>query len=227
VHLSAALAAHRATAIGVVVESAVADIPLGTIALPGSAAPDALAAEPEALARAAASRQSCWLERPSWKLFVVPLSLPPRVLLLGAGPDALPVVDLAARLNWKVTLVDHRAAYAVAAHFPRAEQVILARPEELSAVLALDRFAAAVVMSHHLPSDLAYLRAVAASGIPYVGLLGPAVRRERLLTDLDADAGRLRGRLHAPVGLALGGRAPESIALGIVAQIHAFVFKAL
>jgi xanthine dehydrogenase accessory factor len=82
-------------------------------------------------------------------------------------------------------------------------------------------------MSHHLPSDLAYLRAVAASGIPYVGLLGPAVRRERLLADLGADAGRLRGRLRAPVGLALGGRAPESIALGIVAQIHAFVFKAL
>jgi xanthine/CO dehydrogenase XdhC/CoxF family maturation factor len=226
-HLSAALAAHRATAIGIVVESAVADLPRGTIALPDSTAPEALAAAQEALVRAAASGRSCWVERPSWKLFVLPLWLPPRVLLLGAGPDALPVADLAARLNWKVTLVDHRAAYAVAAHFPSAEQVILARPEELSGVLALDSFAAAVVMSHHLPSDLAYLRALAATGIPYVGLLGPAVRRERLLADLDADAGRLRGRLHAPVGLALGGRTPESIALGIVAQIHAFVFKAL
>jgi xanthine/CO dehydrogenase XdhC/CoxF family maturation factor len=181
----------------------------------------------EHLARVATAGQSCWLEQPSWKLFVLPLWLPPRILLLGAGPDALPVVDLAARLNWRVTLADHRAAYAVAAHFPSAERVVLARPEELPAVLALGGFSAAVVMSHHLPSDLAYLRVLAATSIPYVGLLGPAVRRERLLAELGADAGRLRGRLHAPVGLALGGRTPESIALGMVAQIHAFVFKAL
>jgi xanthine dehydrogenase accessory factor len=226
-HLAAALAAHRATAIGVVVESAVADLPPGTIALPASPAPEALAVAQEPLARAAAAGQSCWVERASWKLFVLPLWLPPRILLLGAGPDALPVVDLAARLNWKVTLADHRAAYAVAAHFPTAERVVLARPEELAAVLALAGFSAAVVMSHHLTSDLAYLRALAATSIPYVGLLGPAVRRERLIADLGADAGQLRGRLHAPVGLALGGRTPESIALGIVAQIHAFVFKAL
>ncbi|HEV8018070.1 MAG TPA: XdhC/CoxI family protein [Steroidobacteraceae bacterium] len=226
-HLAAALASHHATAIGVVVESAVADLPPGTIALPESRAPEALAVAQEHLARVATAGQSCWLEQPSWKLFVLPLWLPPRILLLGAGPDALPVVDLAARLNWRVTLADHRAAYAVAAHFPSAERVVLARPEELPAVLALGGFSAAVVMSHHLPSDLAYLRVLAATSIPYVGLLGPAVRRERLLAELGADAGRLRGRLHAPVGLALGGRTPESIALGMVAQIHAFVFKAL
>src|SRR5207248_1852989 len=125
---------------------------------------------------------------PSWKLFVVPLSLPPRILLLGAGPDAVPVVDFAARLDWKVTLVDHRPAYAVASHFPAAERVILARPDALPAALDLSRFAAAVVMSHHLPSDLAYLRALAATGIDYVGLLGPAARREKLLSDLGTAA---------------------------------------
>ena len=62
--------------------------------------------------------------------------------------------------------------------------------------------------------------------IPYIGLLGPAVRRERLLADLGADAEKLRGRLHAPVGLAIGGRSPESIALAIIAEIHAFVYDA-
>jgi xanthine dehydrogenase accessory factor len=56
-----------------------------------------------------------------------------------------------------------------------------------------------------------------------VGLLGPAVRRARLLADLGSDAGALQGRLHAPVGLPLGGRSPESIALAIIAQLHAFV----
>jgi len=81
-------------------------------------------------------------------------------------------------------------------------------------------------MSHHLPSDLAYLRVLAASAIPYLGLLGPAMRRARLLADLGADARGLHGRLHAPVGLPLGGRSPESIALAIVAQLHAFVHGA-
>jgi xanthine dehydrogenase accessory factor len=54
-------------------------------------------------------------------------------------------------------------------------------------------------------------------------LLGPPARRDRLLTELGALAAGLRPRLHAPVGLPLGGRAPESIALAIIAELHAFV----
>ena len=156
-------------------------------------------------------------------MFALPLSLPPRVLLLGAGPDAAPVVDFAARLNWKVTLVDHRSAYADRSHFPLAHAVLHTQPDELLSVLDPSQFSAAVVMSHHLPSDLKYLRALAATDIPYIGLLGPAPRREKLLADLGAQADKIRLRLHAPVGLPLGGRSPESIALSIVAQIHAFV----
>ena len=104
--------------------------------------------------------------------------------------------------------------------------MILARPETLTGTLDLGGFAAAIVMSHHLPSDLAYLRVLATSAIPYVGLLGPAMRRARLLADLGSDAQGLHGRLHAPVGLPLGGRSPESIALAIIAQLHAFLHGA-
>jgi xanthine dehydrogenase accessory factor len=229
-HLAAALEAHQRTAIGVVVESSEGDVPPGSVVLPAAAA----SAQPvpgshtapevqELLRRAAASGETCWLQQSRWKLFVLPLSLPPRVLLLGAGPDAVPVVDFAVRLDWKMTLVDHRAGYAVPAHFKGAERVVLARPETLNDALDLTQFAAAIVMSHHRPSDLAYLRVLATSVIPYVGLLGPAARRERLLADLGADARSLQGRLHAPVGLPLGGRSPESIALAIIAQLHAFV----
>ena len=229
-HLAAALAAYERTAVGVIVESTHAEVRPGSVILPtlaGAGPPHspALAAPAvqELLHQAAERGETGWLEQSSWKLFALPLALPPRILLLGAGPDALPVVDLAVRLGWKVTLVDHRAAYAVPAHFPGAERVVLTRPETLSSAVDLTRFVAAVVMSHHLPSDLAYLRVLAAGAIPYVGLLGPAVRRERLLADLGADAGGLEGRLHAPVGLPLGGRSPESIALAIIAQLHAFV----
>jgi xanthine/CO dehydrogenase XdhC/CoxF family maturation factor len=233
-HLARALEAHAPTAVGVVIESTRADLPVGALALPPGARRDGPTYPPletpavrAALGRAALAGRVAWVEGqdPPWKLFVVPLSLPPRILLLGAGPDAAPVVDFAARLDWKVTLVDHRPAYAVAARFPAAESVVLARPDSLPEALDLTRFSAAVVMSHHLPSDLAYLRALAASAIPYVGLLGPLARREKLLSDLGAAAHALRGRLRAPVGLALGGRSPESIALGIVAELHAFVHR--
>jgi len=232
-HLADALAAHRATAIGVVIESARADLPIGSLALAGAAqaasAGPAVLALPgvqAALEQAASDGQERWITQPAWKVFVVPLSLPPRIALFGAGPDAAPVVEFAARLDWKVTLIDHRPAYAVAARFPGAERVVLARPDALPATLDLAGFSAAVVMSHHLPSDLAYLRLLAATSIPYIGLLGPAVRREKLLADLGPDAHRLLPRLRAPVGLALGGRTPESIALAIVAQLHAFVHGA-
>ena len=203
---------------------------MGTLVLPAGAQargplPSSLEAPEvqERLRRAAAEGKTSRLEQSGWKLFLMPLSLPARILLLGAGPDALPVVDFAVRLNWKLTLVDHRAAYAVPARFPGAERVVLGSPDKLPAAVDLTRFTAAVVMSHHLVSDLAYLRVLAASPIPYVGLLGPAMRRERMLADLGADAHSLQGRLHAPVGLRLGGRSPESIALAIIAELHAFV----
>ena len=236
--LADALAAHTPIAVGIVVESERSDSPAGTVVLHGSGA-DGTALDGAggsevrgvdervdvALATAADTGRTGWFETatPHWKMFVLPLSLPPKLLLLGAGPDAAPVVDFAARLNWKVTLVDHRPAYADASHFPLAERVLQAPPDELLSVVDATQFSAAVVMSHHLPSDLKYLQALAATTIPYVGLLGPAARRERLLADLEADAGKIRSRLHAPVGLPIGGRSPESIALSIVAEIHAFV----
>ena len=239
-HLAAALAAHCPTAVGVVTESRDGATPLGALLLPptpGEEAPGNARALPPgavalvgpeplaALATAPRSGAIGRLEGPDtrWKLLLLPLALPPRLLLLGAGPDALPVVELAAHLHWRVTVADHRPAYAVPSHFPLAERVLLTRPEEIAQALDLSRFAAAVVMSHHLPSDLEYLRGLSGSSLGYVGLLGPPARREKLLSELGADAQRLRSRLHAPVGFNLGGRTPEAIALAIVAEIHAFL----
>jgi xanthine dehydrogenase accessory factor len=155
------------------------------------------------------------------ELFVTSVAPPPRLLLLGGGPDARPVAELADFLGWRVTVVDHRATYLVPARFPISTRLVEIRTTELAAAIKLADYAAAIVMSHHLESDLNYLRALAASPVPYVGLLGPAARRERLLQDLGADAAGLRERLHAPVGLDIGGRSPESIALSIVGEVHA------
>jgi xanthine dehydrogenase accessory factor len=155
------------------------------------------------------------------ELFVTSIAPPPRLLLLGGGPDARPVATLASFLGWRVTVVDHRAHYLSADRFPPGTELIEAAAAEVANVLRLDEFIAAVVMSHHLDSDLHYLRALAHGAVPYVGLLGPAARREKLLADLGADASVLRPRLRAPVGLDIGGRTPESIALSIVGEVQA------
>jgi xanthine dehydrogenase accessory factor len=228
-HFHESLNVHRTTAVGIVVEAGVSGRTAGDIILPRASGP--APAQPPlnsievALLDHMTQKRAAWIEteEAGTKIFGLANALPPRVLLLGAGPDTLPIVDFASRLGWKVTLVDHRASYAQAARFPGAERVILARPDELGTAVDTRGFNAAVVMSHHLHSDLAYLHGLAKSEIPYVGLLGPAPRREKLLADMGEDAAALRPRLRAPVGLALGGRAPESIALAIVAEIHAFV----
>ncbi len=100
--------------------------------------------------------------------------------------------------------------------------MLLTTPPQLEQHVDLARFDAAVVMSHHIATDLAALQALATTQIPYVGLLGPASRRSRLLADLGtATAAKFGTRLHAPVGLELGGRDPASIALAITAEIQA------
>jgi xanthine/CO dehydrogenase XdhC/CoxF family maturation factor len=155
------------------------------------------------------------------ELFIAQLAPPPRLLLLGGGPDARPVATLAAFLGWQTTVADHRASYLLPARFPPETRLVETSAADITGVLRLDDHSAAIVMSHHLDSDLQYLRALAASDVPYVGLLGPAARREKLLGDLGAEGRRLRPRLRAPVGLDIGGRSPESIALSIIGEVHA------
>jgi xanthine/CO dehydrogenase XdhC/CoxF family maturation factor len=155
------------------------------------------------------------------EIFVGSFAPPPRLLLLGGGPDARPVATLAAFLGWQLTVVDHRSTYLVPARFPPSTALIESRAAEVANAVKLDEHAAAIVMSHHLDSDLQYLRALADSSVPYVGLLGPAARREKLLGDLGPAADALRSRLRAPVGLDIGGRTPESIALSIIGEVHA------
>jgi len=150
---------------------------------------------------------------------------PPRILVLGAGLDAEPVVRLASELGWRVTVVDHRPAYIESGDFSAAESVHCVPVSEAASKLDLQQFAAAIVMSHHLASDRQYLRQLASSDIEYIGLLGPRDRRARLLQDLGEAGRKLTHRLHGPAGLDIGGRGPASIALSIVAEIHQVLLR--
>ena len=147
------------------------------------------------------------------------VNVPPqtRVLVCGAGPDAVPVVRALSALDWGVLVVDHRPAYARTDRFPGTCRVIQARPEQLAELVNLDEIDAAVVMSHHLENDSTYLAQLAKKDLDYLGCLGPRARRDRLKKMADCPGQPVFG----PVGLDIGAELPEAIALSLVAEIHA------
>jgi len=145
--------------------------------------------------------------------------------VFGGGADAQPLVRMAAALGWRITLIDHRPAYARATHFPDAETVLRQKPED-GTLKRLPQADAVVLMTHNLALDAAWLRQLHNTPVRYLGLLGPLHRRERVLELAGiADSPRLNAVLHGPAGLALGGELPESIALSILAECHACLYQ--
>ncbi len=159
------------------------------------------------------------------KVLFALLRPPPSILVLGGGLDAGPVVRFAIELGWRVTVQDHRSAYIESGNFDGAKATLNVPVDELSNTVDLDRFDAAIVMSHHLVSDRSYLDQLSKSRIKYIGLLGPVDRRKRLLDELGETGKRLGERVHGPAGLDIGGRGPASIALSIIAEMHQVLMR--
>lgn len=174
----------------------------------------------QAAERALASPHAALVQIEGLHLLVAPLRPIPRLLVLGGGLDAVPLVAMAAELGWFVTVADHRPAYVARQGFERAERVVLVDPERLSVTMSLDEFDAVVVMSHHLATDRKYLAELARVRTRYLGVLGPRARRDRLLRDLADVAPDLGARLKGPVGLDIGADSPETIALSILAELQ-------
>jgi xanthine dehydrogenase accessory factor len=158
--------------------------------------------------------------------FVEVLEPPLRLLVCGAGHDAIPLVRAAAALGWNAVVADDRPAFLNAERFPDAAGfVALPAPEKVAAETSIDDRTFAIVMTHNFLRDKKYLRALLSSPAAYIGMLGPAARTQRLLMEL-ADEGIAlsdtdRERLHGPAGLDLGSEEPEEIAQSIVGEIIA------
>ena len=152
-------------------------------------------------------------------VLLIPVMPPPAILICGAGHDALPVARLAVEMGWRCTIVDHRPGFARTDRFPASCSIRVLQTDELSAVIDLERIDAAILMTHHLGHDRSYLSQVVEATVSYIGLLGPRARRDRLLDEIGASD----VHVHGPAGLDIGAEMPESIALSIIAEIHAFL----
>jgi xanthine dehydrogenase accessory factor len=148
----------------------------------------------------------------------------PQVLVIGAGPEARPLLRIGRTLGWYCCIADHREGMLAPERIGPADRTVPRRPSAALRELSADRFDAALVMTHVADTDLEALRALARADVPYVGLLGPPGRRDELLARLEApEIEALRTRMRAPVGLPLGGDGPEAIALAIAAQLQQVV----
>jgi xanthine dehydrogenase accessory factor len=151
----------------------------------------------------------------------VEIRSPTRLLAIGAGPEMPPLLRVARTLGWYTSVADHRDGLLERERVRDADLVTRGRPGRALRELAGQRIHAAIVMTHLADADLEALAALAQSAVPYVGLLGPLARRDELLARLgESHREALRGRLHAPVGLRLGGEGPEAIALSIAAELQ-------
>ncbi len=161
-------------------------------------------------------------EGPVVTAFIHYIAPAPALIVAGAGNDVLPLAQLAELLGWELTLIDGRPGYANTARFPGC-QVIVSDPAEALQQTTIDEQTAIVLMSHNYAYDKAILAHAIGSPASYIGLLGPAKKRERMLEELAA-AGSTNdrpSRIFGPTGLDIGTETAEEIALSVVAEIKA------
>lgn len=150
---------------------------------------------------------------------------PPRLLVCGAGHDAVPLVRLGAGLGFEVIVVDDRRQFLTHDRFPDATSLIAGEPSELARAVDLDRRTHAVLITHNYLRDLEYLRSMLGTSVAYIGALGPGERLERLVEDLrdsgDQPSPQDLAKLHGPAGLDIGAEGPIEIAWSILTEIQA------
>jgi len=147
------------------------------------------------------------------------------LVIAGAGNDARPLVEMADILGWEVTVVDGRATHAVPQRFPRANRVLLATPERVREQTDIDPLTVFVLMTHNYHYDLSLLKTLLSTPAPYIGVLGPKTKMERMFSDL-AESGvcideSQRERIFGPMGLDIGAETSDEIAVSVISEIKA------
>lgn len=159
----------------------------------------------------------------SMSIFVEPQGRRPLLVMFGAGHVGRAVASLAHGCGFRVVVVDDRPDCAVPALLPGADEVICAPVADAFGRLRLDRDSFAVIATPGHLYDFDAVRGCLASETGFIGLLGSRRKRETLLQTLEKEgcAAAQRARIVTPVGLDIGARTPEEIAVSIVAQLIA------
>lgn len=150
---------------------------------------------------------------------------PPSLVLVGAGNDAQVLSEMAELLGWNVTITDGRPTHANPDRFSSSCQVIVSKPERILEHVTIDEQTVFVLLTHNYNYDLDVLKLLLDKPeIPYIGILGPNKKYQRMLDDLKSEGIELSkeqsGRVFAPVGLDIGAETPSEIGLSILSEIQ-------
>ena len=147
----------------------------------------------------------------------------PHLYIVGATHIAIPLCRIAKILGYRVSVIDARRVFSTPARFPDADEITSTWPDEALGASLLDEAASVVILTHDPKFDLPALAVALKSDARYIGVIGSrATHNVRIakLHEMGFDDDAL-ARIHAPIGLDLGGRRPEEIALAILAEITA------
>jgi len=157
--------------------------------------------------------------------FIEYLRPPVSLVVVGAGNDAIPMMQIAETLGWDVRIVDGRNTHARPERFVAACQVLVSKPETVLKQIPIDDRTVFVMMTHNYNYDKAMLKALLHTEVPYIGMLGPKKKLHRMLDDMQQDGfipdKAMMSRVYGPSGLEMDAETPEEIALSIIAEIQA------
>jgi xanthine dehydrogenase accessory factor len=157
------------------------------------------------------------------ELFVEVFAPRPTLIVVGAVHIAIPLVSTAATLGFRTVVVDPRSAFATSDRFGHADAIVTDWPDAAFERIGLNASSYVAVLAHDLKIEVPALVGALRSTASYVGVLGSRrthARRVRALSEAGLERAEI-DRLHAPIGIDLGGRRPEEIALSIAAEIVA------
>ncbi len=145
-----------------------------------------------------------------------------RLVIIGTEHDAVQLCLLASATGWEIEIISSPKNPKILEEFPEANKMYHSAPEDLH-INHVDQQTAIVLMTHNFAKDLLYLQALRDYKPVYIGLLGPARRREKLLSAFIEYYPEARDEfldaIHGPAGLNLGAETPQEIAIAIIAEI--------
>ncbi len=159
------------------------------------------------------------------RLFVEVLHPAMRLVVCGAGHDAIPVVRFASQLGWRVLVVDRREAFLNHERFPNAAGFVRTEFPRAATAVPADAHTSVLIMTHNYIHDRDLLRAFLPTEAAYLGMLGPRARTDKILRELEAEGVAItdyrRAQIFGPVGLDIGSETPDEIAVAALGEILA------
>ncbi len=160
---------------------------------------------------------------PALPVFLDRVSPPLTLVIVGAGQIAMTLTRFARDLDMRTIIVDGRERYATSDRFPDADEIRVGMPSEIVARIPSNKNVAVVLVAHDYKYELPVLRHVLRAAVGYVGLLGSR-KRGAAVRDMLAGEGFTAdelARVHTPIGIDIGGKRPEEVALSILAEVVA------